>query len=354
MPESSIADEITRLSGCRNDILSAISSKGVTVPADSVLSSCPALIGSIQTGGGGGSTNLFSIGLTGSATASSETYMELEQMQIPVYTYGSSNLGSSKSSNASVGRPLTSNLAWSALSAYSGIYNLALTAKFQTTGPDMNIPEDISSNGLGLLFYINSANMASGSASAIQRVGVSGLSLDSAYLVSDSSNLLALSSLVWSPEPPNGGYSIKVSLFSPTYNMFMSAYALSGTFFNLAYPAYLSSQINGYSYPYPDAPASITGTATCSVVATDYLTTGVDSAAVRNTAYTASASFNGNVSSTNDSDTSMSLSPSLMSIATSHMQEYNTTYTTAAPNSAYNVTYSSFLNSASGQTGVIG
>ena len=50
MPESSIAEEISRISGCRNDILSAISSKGVTVPEGSVLSSCPSLIASIQTG----------------------------------------------------------------------------------------------------------------------------------------------------------------------------------------------------------------------------------------------------------------------------------------------------------------
>lgn len=50
---SSIADEITRLSGCRDDILSAISAKGVTIPEGAVLSSCPELIGSIQTGGGG-------------------------------------------------------------------------------------------------------------------------------------------------------------------------------------------------------------------------------------------------------------------------------------------------------------
>lgn len=49
---SSIADEITRLSGCRNDILSAISSKGVTVPPGAVLSSCPGLISSIHTGTG--------------------------------------------------------------------------------------------------------------------------------------------------------------------------------------------------------------------------------------------------------------------------------------------------------------
>jgi len=58
MPTSSIADEITRLSSCRNNILSAISAKGVTVPVGSVLSSCPSLIASI-TGGGGGEPTSF-------------------------------------------------------------------------------------------------------------------------------------------------------------------------------------------------------------------------------------------------------------------------------------------------------
>lgn len=64
MPESSIADEITRLSACRNDILSAISAKGVSVPVGSVLSSCPSLIASIPTGGGGGGTALVNTGIS--------------------------------------------------------------------------------------------------------------------------------------------------------------------------------------------------------------------------------------------------------------------------------------------------
>lgn len=50
----SIASEIQRISGCREDIKNAIAAKGVTVPATATLSSCPDLIGSIQTGGGGG------------------------------------------------------------------------------------------------------------------------------------------------------------------------------------------------------------------------------------------------------------------------------------------------------------
>lgn len=51
----SIASEIQRISGCREDIKNAIAAKGVTVPATATLSSCPDLIGSIQTGGGGDS-----------------------------------------------------------------------------------------------------------------------------------------------------------------------------------------------------------------------------------------------------------------------------------------------------------
>lgn len=47
----SIASEIQRISGCREDIKTAIAAKGVTVPETATLSSCPALIDSIVTGG---------------------------------------------------------------------------------------------------------------------------------------------------------------------------------------------------------------------------------------------------------------------------------------------------------------
>lgn len=87
MPESSIAEEISRISGCRNDILSAISSKGVTVPESSVLSSCPSLIASIQTGGGGGDPTA-SINSAFSATGhfSYECPFTAVQKEIPVIT----------------------------------------------------------------------------------------------------------------------------------------------------------------------------------------------------------------------------------------------------------------------------
>jgi len=70
----SIASEITRISAARNDILTSISNKGVEVPATATLSSCPALIDSIQTGGGGGGSYMFDASViapfTGYKTAS--------------------------------------------------------------------------------------------------------------------------------------------------------------------------------------------------------------------------------------------------------------------------------------------
>lgn len=55
---STVAEEITRISGCREDIKTAIAAKGVTVPTGAKLADCPALIASI-TGGGGGEVTSF-------------------------------------------------------------------------------------------------------------------------------------------------------------------------------------------------------------------------------------------------------------------------------------------------------
>ena len=52
----SISSEISRISGNISDALTAIAAKGVTVPAGSNSDDLATLIGSIQTGGGGGMT----------------------------------------------------------------------------------------------------------------------------------------------------------------------------------------------------------------------------------------------------------------------------------------------------------
>lgn len=73
----SIASEITRISAARNDILTSIANKGVTVPETATLSSCPVLIDSIQTGGGSIPSNEFkntAFILTATSTAPSYAF----------------------------------------------------------------------------------------------------------------------------------------------------------------------------------------------------------------------------------------------------------------------------------------
>jgi hypothetical protein len=60
----SIASEISRLSGVREDIFTSITNKGVTVPATATFSSCPALIDSITGGGGGSPTDMVNTAFT--------------------------------------------------------------------------------------------------------------------------------------------------------------------------------------------------------------------------------------------------------------------------------------------------
>lgn len=99
MPTSSIADEITRISGCRNDILSAISAKGVTVPVGSVLSSCPSLIASIPTGGGGSPTSILNTGFTATGSASYTRPFTASQKLVPVYDSVTSSLSLTPTGN---------------------------------------------------------------------------------------------------------------------------------------------------------------------------------------------------------------------------------------------------------------
>lgn len=54
----SISDEILRLQTAKSDLATSIANKGVTVPVNATLDDYPALVDSIQTGGGG-STQLY-------------------------------------------------------------------------------------------------------------------------------------------------------------------------------------------------------------------------------------------------------------------------------------------------------
>lgn len=82
----SIASEIQRLSGIRSDIFDSITNKGVTVPVGSTFSSCPDLIDSIQTGGGGGSNDfLYNTAYTASGICNIVGDFTATQNQVETY-----------------------------------------------------------------------------------------------------------------------------------------------------------------------------------------------------------------------------------------------------------------------------
>lgn len=83
----SIASEISRLSGVREDIFTSITNKGVTVPATATFSSCPALIDSITGGGGGSPTSLVNTAFTASGFVSGYRPFTATQNEVPVYDY---------------------------------------------------------------------------------------------------------------------------------------------------------------------------------------------------------------------------------------------------------------------------
>lgn len=81
---STVAEEITRISGCREDIKTAIAAKGVTVPATAKLADCPALIASI-TGGGGSVDSFINTGFTASGEYTYTRPFTATQNGVPEY-----------------------------------------------------------------------------------------------------------------------------------------------------------------------------------------------------------------------------------------------------------------------------
>lgn len=81
---STVAEEITRISGCREDIKTAIAAKGVTVPATAKLADCPALIASI-TGGGGSVDSFINTGFTASGEYTYTRPFTATQNGVPQY-----------------------------------------------------------------------------------------------------------------------------------------------------------------------------------------------------------------------------------------------------------------------------
>lgn len=99
----SIQTELTRITNAKAAIKTAIEGKGVTVPEATLLDGMAALIESIETGGGGGSTEPYAKIITGTHTpAQKETgitflpddNLVLRYFILQVGTYSNDNIGS--------------------------------------------------------------------------------------------------------------------------------------------------------------------------------------------------------------------------------------------------------------------
>ena len=122
----SIASEIERLSGVRSDIFTSITNKGVTVPVGSTFSSCPSLIDSIVTGGGGDPTSLINPTFTASGYTSGYRPFTATQNEVPQYDEIYGTYISGKNSNH-----VFIQVPMSALSGAGDLTNYNLNINFQ-------------------------------------------------------------------------------------------------------------------------------------------------------------------------------------------------------------------------------
>lgn len=241
---SSIADEITRLSGCRNDILSAISSMGVTVPEGSVLSSCPSLIQSIPTGGGGGSFSaMYNTAVSsGSASASATASVTGVQKLTPQYDYTTyvltPQLGEINYKSAAFVR-----IPWSSVSGNTD------TKQFVIRIPQMNDPYQISAIATTGHYYDTSNTDWNIKSSYLFRMDspINPQYQDPSFQASGSIKYACDDLLVYS-----GSWDDSIELWLGYTFYYASVFYPSTSL----YASSVSSVITGSSYPYPDRPTS--------------------------------------------------------------------------------------------------
>lgn len=367
-----IAAELDRIISAKNDILSAINDKGVSTAGTTSISQCPALINAIQTGGGGGSY-MFTTGLTASASGSSEVYLELEQIKATSYTASDVSGASATASAANVGRPYSFGLTWGDMSAYS-YFTFVGTARM--AGNYWSSLTDSATEhfkDLFLLFYTDSANPSNGlSASAVQKLDALALEGTVSARISaiDTAQLVTADTfgnrLTWYPQAPDSTSTVYFSLKGPT--------AATGAVITNLRPYNSTASVlrlckideSATSYPYSSAPSAITGTARCVISGQDNLViTENSSSLLRYPTWKLTSYFDRSspTVSSYSSTTGKALASSnnLLSsvnwMVGQNMFTYRAVYTSGsttaarAPQSAYAVTYSSLLGSASGESG---
>lgn len=263
---SSIADEITRLSGCRNDILSAVSSKGVTVPADAVLSSCPALIDSIQTGGGSQST-LYNTAFTGYVTATGSGQIRASQQVKSAYDYteiypvdNGTGYYSPNTGNATAGMMFLFDTSVTSITHLAGAWNPMKPTSFLNPTAAITI---------GIRFASATSYLAR-SAYWTDDIGASTATNIEFSGSAQAGALLQLNDYLTSPYFTPGTFQAFIGFELRGRRNQVSAYTPDTA--NCSITA-IAATLTGTSYPYPDRPAEEYLPVTVSATGSEYITT---------------------------------------------------------------------------------
>lgn len=247
----SIASEIQRLSGVRSDIFDSITNKGVTVPESATFSSCPDLIDSIQTGGGGGSNALYNTGAVGIAKASGFCTGSASQIGIPSYGPGTLSGSATKSSYSYTRGVLASAFPVSSISG-------------------------ISATGTYELGVIPASNVSNTTLSAVVTRQASTAATTANWLVigSESFGVIPPRTLHWS--------AAQNVLTGRTGDYVLVGWFATGSVSQRnAVPALTGGQLSGtvtgitatgYNYPYPDRPLTETAQISSIGSAAEYVT----------------------------------------------------------------------------------
>lgn len=253
----SIASEIQRISGCREDIKNAIAAKGVTVPVTATLSSCPDLIDSIQTGGGGGGNYMYDANVvapfTGYKTAS------FTATQIPVSAGDWNNVSFTYDSSGSeyYNLILTYTMPVSALICADSIPMSSLFHfEFDTT------PRRVRFESMTAKSYYNDSREDQ--------------SIYNDFSITDLTGEGIINTSTWNDLRNNinryGGFDrwdLQNSATDPCY--IIVRFDIEDTNWNFLLPTATNVvnqnyTVTGTAYPYPDRPITVTGntSATCS------------------------------------------------------------------------------------------